>query len=96
MGRLIFLICVVVLIFDLADDGRLGKVKFVASHHAAKYSVSSPDHNSGQAGSQVGLPPASVREIQPQFKGQPASFGVVQCYKINDFCFIGGSGGIPL
>jgi hypothetical protein len=96
MGRLIFLLCAVVLIFDLADDGYLGKVKFVASHHAAKFSVASPDHNSGRSDSQACLTPENPREFQPRFKGQLLSLRVVQCLKITDFCFFGSSGGIPL
>jgi hypothetical protein len=96
MRRLIFLICAVVLLFDLADDGRLGKVKFVAPNHAAQFSASSAHSTSGQVDSQAGLPPAGLLGSPPPFTSQSASFGFVRCLTTNNFHFFGSAGGLPL
>lgn len=96
MRRLIFLICAVVLLCDLADDGCLGKVKFVAPSHAAQYSAASSHTASGQVDSQLGLPPASLLVSPPTFTSQSVSFGAVHSFQINHFYFFGSSGGLPL
>jgi len=96
MRRLTFLICAVVLLLDLADDGCLGKVKFVAPQHAAKCSVDSSGHNSGKVHSPGALSPEHLQEFRYDFDGQMASVRVVPSFKINDFYLFGSSGGIPL
>ncbi len=96
MRRLLFLICAVVLLLDLADDGCLGKVKFVAPQHAAQYSVASSNHNSGKVECRVVLTSENLRDLPRQFSDQPVGLGMVLCHPLNDFCFPGGSGGIPL
>jgi hypothetical protein len=93
--RLIFLICLVVLIFDLSDDGFLGKVKFVAPSHTAQYSVASPQQNSAPDDSQVSLPPENLPNIFDLFPGEPASAGMVHGFKISDFFLVNSSGGLP-
>jgi hypothetical protein len=95
MRRLVFLICIVVLMCDLADDGFLGKVKLVAPNHTAKYSVASPQSNSGKADSQAGLPPENAVVSLDQFPSQSASLGIIPFFKIRDFFLLSSSGGLP-
>jgi hypothetical protein len=94
--RLIFLICVVVLLCDLADDGGLGKVKCVAPAPAAHYSVASSSHASGTADPQVALPPAILRANPGPFPSQPASVEVPHNHNLSSFPFQSSSGGLPL
>ncbi len=96
MKRLIFLIVAVVLLFDLAEDGCLGRVKCVASHHPAKCSVASSHQASGQVDSQVVLPSVDLGEFGHQFTAQPVSGGIVHVLNLDDFCYLGSSGGLPL
>jgi hypothetical protein len=96
MKRAIPLIIALLLIFDLADDGCLGKAKFVAPQHAAQYSVASSSHNSGKADSQIALPPEHLRDNPEQFLSYAASVEVDHYHKISFFPFHGSSGGIPL
>jgi hypothetical protein len=96
LRRLIFLICVIVLMFDLADDGFLGKVKLVAPSHTANYSVASPQQNSGPDDSPAVLPPENPPNIFDLFPGEPVSIGMVHGFKISDFFLVNSSGGIPL
>jgi hypothetical protein len=96
MRRLIFLICAVVLLFDLADDGCLGKIKFVASHNTAKCSVASPNPTSGNSHFQVALAPENGRDLRQEFSAQPAAVAVTPSCKINHPYHFGSSGGLPL
>jgi hypothetical protein len=80
----------------LADDGCLGKAKFVGPNHAAKYSVASSSHHAAKTDSQVGLPPEKLQDNPDLFPSQSASFEVDHCNKISSFPFHGSSGGIPL
>jgi hypothetical protein len=95
MRRLVFLICIVVLMCDLADDGFLGKVKLVAPNHTAKYSVASPQSNSGKADSQSGPPPENSPDFLDRLPGQSVSFDVVPFFKISDFYLLSSAGGLP-
>jgi hypothetical protein len=99
MKRLIFLICAVVLLLDLGADGALGNVKYVGSHNAAKSSkssVTSTNPTSGQVDSMTALPLENCGDSGPRYVGQPVSGGIVQSLDLNDFWYIGSSGGIPL
>jgi hypothetical protein len=93
--RLILLICIIALMFDLVDDGFLGKVKLVAPTHTAKYSVASPQQNSGPDNSPAVLPPENPPNIFDLFPGEPASGGMVHGFKISDFYLVNSSGGLP-
>jgi hypothetical protein len=96
MRRLVFLICAVVLMLDLADDGCLGKVKLVAPTHAAGYSVASTAHGSGKVDSQVDLPPLNWQVLTSQFPDQPVLIRGIHCHRKCNFSLFGSSGGIPL
>jgi hypothetical protein len=96
MRRLIFLLCAVVLLLDLADDGCLGKVKLVAPTHTASYFVASSAHGSGKVDSQVDLPPLNRQELESQFPDQPLLIRGIHCHRKCNFSLFGSSGGIPL
>jgi hypothetical protein len=58
MKRTVLLICTFVLLIDLAADGQLGKVRFVAPCSPVKSLNTAPDHHKlGQVESHVGIPP---------------------------------------
>jgi hypothetical protein len=96
MKRLVMLICVFVLMFDLADDGCLGKAMFVAPHSPVKSLEVSSDHYGSEA-------PHCHHEIlrancQPLFstpRGQPTNPVVKQSRKIIVTSHLSGAGGLP-
>jgi hypothetical protein len=96
MRRLIFLICILVLICDLADDGCLGRAKFVAPQHATTYSVASSSHAASRADFQLGVPPANLRDDPGPFPSQPATGEVPHNPNLSSFPFQSSSGGLPL
>jgi hypothetical protein len=95
LRRLVFLICIVALMFDLADDGYLGKVKFVEPTHTAKYSVASPHQNSGPDNSQAGLPPENSPDFLDRLSTQSVSLAIAHGFKISDCYLLSSSGGLP-
>ncbi len=97
LRRLIFLLCAVVLLLDLADDGCLGEAKLAGPpSQAAKYFFSSSSQDSGQVDSSAGLPPENLPEIIAPPPSQPVFCGVANCVEINHFFFFCSSGGLPL
>jgi hypothetical protein len=95
MRRLVFLICIVVLMCDLADDGFLGKVKCVAPTHTAKYSAASPQSSSGKADSQAGLPSENAPDNLDRLSRQPVSLAIADGFRTSDFYLFSSSGGLP-
>ena len=97
MRRMVLLILALLLMFDLAEDGCLGKAKFDLPYPSAKTSVTSPHHfDSGQvdflhelASADLGGSPrhADTQAVTPCV--QP-TFKIIQCY------YLSSSGGIPL
>ncbi len=96
MKRGILLIVALLLVLDLAEDGYLGRAKFVPPHSSAKTSLtSSPQFDSAKIDSSD-LPPSQnwakipcPRQVQPVM--QPAQ----QSLKITTYCNNGSSGGMP-
>ena len=95
MRRPIFVISAVFLIFDLADDGRLGKFRLVVPS-AKKNSVCFSSHKSGKVESRVDLPSLNLQEFHTEIPEHPASFGAVHCFDKSNFYSPTSAGGIPL
>jgi hypothetical protein len=94
--RLILLSIAVVLLFGLADDGCLGKVKCVGPHNTAKTSVASSNPASGKIHSPVALLPENGPDVHREFTGQPVAVADVPFFRNKDSHLFSSSGGIPL
>jgi hypothetical protein len=96
MKRLIFLFCALVMLFDLADDGGLGKVKFVAPQPSANSAVSSASLKSTQVHLKVSAPPPNLWDIRIPCRGQTICLAALHCLNLIGCHFLGSSGGLPL
>jgi hypothetical protein len=97
MKRAFLLIFAVLLLLDLADDGYLGKVKFVPPHSSAKTSLTSTlQSNSGGGDLRYTMPSPAHTETCDRKQFQPILLRVHPTLKIIFSCSNGSSGGIPL
>ena len=97
MKRGVLLILAVLLLIDLADDGCLGKAKFLPPHSSTKISLTFPLDCDSESVDTTYAPPASNRwEICGRKQFQAVLIGVQTTLKIITFCNNGSSGGIPL
>jgi hypothetical protein len=94
MKRILFLICALILLADLADDGCLGKTK-VPQCPGKIPSTSSP-HDWGEVDTQVDLPPAKLLGISQLFQFLVTLFEAARGFDGIDFYLLSSSGGIPL
>jgi hypothetical protein len=85
-----------VLLFDLAEDGCLGKVKFVAPHHLAKASLAATTQQSAKVYFKVDRPPPDELKYSFFFQTPPPSSGIFQYHNLSGFYCLGSSGGLPL
>jgi hypothetical protein len=94
--RLVILICVLFLMFDLADDGRLGKAKFNLPTPQAKTSLLSfyhpvPTQNDFQDGiAGIDLPGIPRHQYTQPVIPAPLPLKIIKC------CHLSSAGGIPL
>jgi hypothetical protein len=96
MKRIFFLICALLLLGDLADDGYLGKVPALLPQCPGNFSVSTSPDNPGNTASQVWLPPGELRGILPRWQNRPVLVEVGKTLAKIDCCLLGSSGGLPL
>ena len=97
MRRTVLLILALLLMFDLAEDGCLGKAKFDLPHPSAKTSVTSSHHfDSGQVDFRHELASADLPGIPRHADTQPVTLGVQPTLQIIYSCHLSSSGGIPL
>lgn len=97
MKRAVLLIFALLLMFDLADDGCLGKASYIPPHSSPHASVISPyHHGSGNSDSRHALAPPDLRGPFSQGQSLLVTYRVRQTLKISDYCYTGSSGGIPL
>jgi hypothetical protein len=85
-----------VLLFDLAEDGCLGKAKFVAPNYAAKVSIAAADHQSAKVYFKVDHPSPDGWAYHCSFQISPDLLGIVHYYKLSGFYTLSSSGGLPL
>jgi hypothetical protein len=95
--RTVLLICALVLLLDLADDGYLGKVKYVAPDSPAKsLDFSVENHKSGTVDFHPDLLAANFPGTPCQSLSQPATPVVWTAVKIIVSSLLASSGGLPL
>jgi hypothetical protein len=96
MKRGVLLILALLLLLDLADDGYLGKAKFVPPYSTAKTSLTSaPQYDTGKIDSSGSLPSPDWRDMSGPRHLQPVMPLVQLARKIITPCNNGSSGGIP-
>jgi hypothetical protein len=97
MKRMVVLICALVLVLDLSDDGRLGKAASVVPHSPVKsLEVSSDHYGSVEPDCHNKLPLITFQCASRQSFGKPLCHVVQHTRKIIHFCNLTSSGGIPL
>lgn len=97
MKRMLVLIGALLLMLDLADDGCLGKAKFVCPTAPIRSSVNS--HQSDdlcKVDSSYELLPAVSWGIPRQCESRPVTPRFHHTYKLIDYYHSGSSGGLPL
>ena len=96
MKRLLFLICALILLADLAEDGCFGKAWLAVSPCPGKSLSQLSPHDRGKVAPQVDLPPLKLLSISHALQFPVTLFEVVRGFCIIDFCLLSSSGGIPL
>jgi hypothetical protein len=96
MKRLVVLIFALLLLFDLANDGCLGKASIVPPPSTAKASFTSPCLDSSD---KAGFGDELLRPDSPgppcRNRNQPIALGGQQTLRLIDSCHIASSGAIP-
>jgi hypothetical protein len=96
MKRVLFLICALLLLVDLADDGYLGKVNYVFPHGKGASSVDSPSQKNNKIDFQLGLLPPKSPSSPYCWQYLAISVEVTRFFSINGDYLLSSSGGIPL
>jgi hypothetical protein len=97
MKRMVLVILVLLLMFDLAEDGCLGKATFDFYHPSAKTSVTTSDHpDSGQTDFQHELASIDLMGSPAHDDTQSVTLRVLPTLQIIHRCHLSSSGGIPL
>jgi len=96
MKRLALFICVLFLMLDLADDGRLGKAIYVVPHSPVKsLQVSSSQNGSVEDGCHGEVWQDNFQYTPLQFPGRPIARVIQHTRKIIHNSNLSSSGGIP-
>lgn len=96
MKRMVMLICILFLILDLADDGCLGKAKFVAPHSPVKsLEVSSNHYGSEAIDCHTEVLWGNFELPFPQSRGKPTKPVVQQSRRIIFTSHLCSAGGLP-
>ena len=94
--RTVFLICALFLLLDLADDGHLGKAKFVPPDSPVNSLKTSSEYaKSSKGDSQTDLLPANFLPPLHQSPHQPATPVIRTIHKIIVCCLLSSAGGLP-
>jgi hypothetical protein len=97
MKRMVMFICVLFLMLDMADDGCLGKAKFVNPPSPVKsLKVSCKHYGSGEPDCHHEILRANLQLPFPQFHSSPSNpFVSQQSRKIIFTSHLSGAGGLP-
>jgi|WetSurMetagenome_2_1015567.scaffolds.fasta_scaffold45306_3 hypothetical protein len=98
MKRLLLLFCVLILMFNLADDGRgrPGRAKFNPPNPSIETPVSPSHHaHSDRVDFWYELASAELPVSPCHADSQPVTHSVQPTFKIITYCHTGSSGGIP-
>jgi hypothetical protein len=97
MKRVVFLILVLLLFVDLAEDGYLGKVNFYLPNHSAKTSVTScPHSDSGHTDFRYEFASTELPGSPPHCEAHPVTLPLPLALQIMHCCHLSSAGGIPL
>jgi hypothetical protein len=96
MKRIFILMCIVLFLADLADDGYPGKVQALLPQGPGIFSLTTSQDTSGNMAPLVCLALEKLRVIPPRWQNQPALIEVGNSLAKIDCCLLGSSGGIPL
>jgi hypothetical protein len=96
MKRILFLLCALLLLKDLADDGCLCKATALPPHGPGKFSFTTSPDSSGTIVAQVWLSPGELRGILQRWPNQPVVIEVGNTLAKIDSYLLSSSGGLPL
>jgi hypothetical protein len=96
MKPIFFLVCIVLLLADLTDDGYPGKAQALLPQGPGIFSVTTSQDTSGNMTPLVWLTPGALRFILQRWQNQPVLIEVGNSLAKIDCCLLGSSGGIPL
>ena len=97
MKRVVFLILVLLLFVDLAEDGYLGKANFYLPNPSAKTSVTScPHSDSGHIDFRYEFASTDLPGGPRHGDAQPVTLRLRLTLQLIHCCHLGSSGGIPL
>jgi hypothetical protein len=96
MKRMVMVICILILMCDLSDDGHLGNTKFLAPHSPVKSLEVSSNHDASSAAPGCHNEPlgANFQLFSPQSRGQPPNPVVSHTRKIIVTSHL-SAGGLP-
>jgi hypothetical protein len=95
MKRILLLLCALLLMADLADDGFLGKVPYLLPHCPGNFSLTTLSGTSCKIASQGWLPLGGVRFIFQRWQTQPVLVEVGDTHAKIDCYLHSSSGGLP-
>jgi hypothetical protein len=96
MKRIFFLICALLLLADLADDGCLGKAQPVAYVFPGIISFTQSPDSSGKVEIQVWIPPTKLIGIRQRWQNQSVLVELHNASPLIHPYLFSSSGGIPL
>jgi hypothetical protein len=96
MKRIFFLMCALLLLADLTDDGYIGKVPALLPHCPGTSSFATSPDCSGNTAPQVWLPLGELQVTLQRWQNQEVSVAVGNTLAKIDCCLLGSSGGPPL
>jgi hypothetical protein len=96
MKRIFFLMCALLLLADLADDGYIGKVPALLPQGPENLSFTTSADNSENMTPQGGLLLGELRVILQRRQNQSVAVEVGNTLARIDCCLLGSSGGLPL
>lgn len=96
MKRILLLICVLLLVVDLADDGSLGKLPTCFPRSPGNSDLTISPDSSGKIAAQAWLPLGELRVTLQYFQNQPVLSEVGNTLAKIDCSLLGSSGGLPL
>jgi hypothetical protein len=96
MKPIFFLVYIVLLLADLADDGYPGKIPALLPQGLGIFSLTSTQDTSGNMAPQVWLALGELRGIPQRWQNQAVFVEVGNTLAKIDCCLLGSSGGLPL
>jgi hypothetical protein len=96
MKRILFLICALIILADLADDGCFGKARPLTARSLTKISLTFDACSSDKVEFPAWIAPAKFPGIPQPYQNQLVLIEVDEIPPIIDHSFLSSSGGLPL